>query len=509
MKDQMWRDQLQALANMLPRSNQSLIQSRSDIMAKAGTTFGGLRKHYEIFGWPIAPDFDYYLHLYRRGGIAKRIISAYPFATWRTAPTLQEKGKDKTATEETQFEKQWVQLVDKRKLFHYLERVDRMARMGTYALLFLGYSDAVDYNMLAEPVGALRGTDPWDKLLYLQPYAENQVIVNQWDTVPSSPRFGMPLIYQIQFSLPSIGGNTSGIINQSVLVHFSRVLHVAEDVLESDLIGAPALESIINYLLDLEKLHGSAAEAFFQQHPPGLIFSAQADANIDTTTFTDDDGQSRINDFIHGLKRWLALQGIDVTQIKPELGDPNPCKEMLLELMAGTCGIPKRILVGSERGELASGQDETAWNKRVEERQQNWAEPFVLRPLADELILKGVLPMPGQDGYSVEWSEQEAIGEKDKAEISDKRSSAIQKYASSPNTEQIVPVEVFLREVMGFSQETITECEEKLQELWDKDLEDALNPPEPIALPIPTPGVPPTVRPRTSPIPPPPGGVKK
>jgi len=463
----MWRDFLSILQKH-PQLNamfSTLLKSRADIMSKAGTAFGGNRKHYEIFGWPVAPDYDYYDHLYHRGGIAKRVVLAYPQATWRTHPTISE--IDSPDDEETEFEAAWKELVEKRRVFHYLDRVDRLARLGQFAVLFLGYADGSDWNTLNQPIGMMDpNKKPWEKLLYIQPYAENKVQINQWDENPRSERYGKPTIYQIQLSTP-----TSGVSNRTVNIHWSRVLHVAEDLMEDDLFGEPCLKPILNYLIDLEKVHGASAEAFYQQSPPLTVFSADKDANIDADSWGDSEMETQVENFINGYKRWLATQGMNVHSLSPQIGDPSNAKEMLLELISGTTGIPKRILIGSERGELASTQDETAWNSRIEERQMNWAEPMVLRQFVDQMVEKGVLPVPAK-GYSVTWTGNQSMSEDMQATIAQRLSDALAKYSATTQSQEIVPPEIFLKSILQLDPEVVDQIKETMEDLWEKEQEE-------------------------------------
>jgi hypothetical protein len=452
--------------------------SRSQLASYMGQTFGGARNHYQIFGWPVNPTFNDYYWLYRRGGLARRVVNAYPFATWRSHPSIVESGK--TTQDETQFEAAWDELVKARKVFHYLERVDKMARLGNYAVLFLGYADVGSMEELIQPVQAMpAGTKPQDKLLYIQPYTQGSLTVSNLNGDYTSQRFGMPENYTIQIdtsAVISMLGTGSG-FSHSVTVHWTRVLHVAEDIFDNDLVGFPALEPVLNFLLDLEKVCGSAAESWFQNTPPATIFKRDPDAVQDQT---DTEVRTVIEDFIHRYKRYAVVQGLDTETLQANItGDPSKIVDMILDLIAGTTGIPKRILVGSERGELASTQDETAWNQRVTERQQNWAEPFLLRPFIDEMIAKGVLPVP-VNGYEVQWSSSEALSEDKVADIAVKRADALTKYANTPAAEEIMPPDVFLEAVMGFDQEVIDRIKDTRQELWDKDLEEMMNPPEPV-----------------------------
>jgi hypothetical protein len=445
------------------------LSRRADIMAKAGTTFGGDRQVYQIFGWPIAPDYDYYWHLYKRNGLAKRIVKAYPKATWRLGPEIKDGGSDAS---ESDFEKAFKDLNNRRRIFHYLERADRLAVLGRFSVLFLGFSDGADYDHLREPVGALSGANPWDKLLYLQPYGEDKVSILEWEDDPSNERFGWPKIYQIQITSPAI---SSVRFNRTVQVHWTRVLHLAEDLLESDLEGDPCLESGLNMILDLEKTLGAAAEAFFQQWPPGMKLTSQKDATINIEDFQDQGaGKEVIEDFMHGVRRWMVMNGIDVEAIKPELGDPTKIIDPILDLLAGATGIPKRILIGSERGELASSQDETNWNERIVERRSDHVEPMVLRPFIQTLIDKGILPMPVGKSFTVDWPENVSLSGDKRAEIAERLSNALSKYVSSQGSNEVVPEDVFLDYVMGLPREVVDRIQEVRQEMWDREAEEIL-----------------------------------
>ena len=61
-----------------------------------------------------------------------------------------------------------------------------------------------------------------------------------------------------------------------------------------------------------------------------------------------------------------------------------------MSLIGGTLGIPTRILLGSERGQLASSSDERNFSSRVKERQQSYAEPTMIRAFTNRLKSVGV-----------------------------------------------------------------------------------------------------------------------
>src|SRR5206468_2198437 len=90
--------------------------------------------------------------------------------------------------------------------------------------------------------GALRSQKD---IMFLTPYSELAAQVQSIEARPDRERYGRPLFYTLQ-----MGG--SGTV-QSRKVHWSRVIHVAEDTLEDDTYGTPRLESVLNRLFDHEK----------------------------------------------------------------------------------------------------------------------------------------------------------------------------------------------------------------------------------------------------------------
>ena len=101
-----------------------------------------------------------------------------------------------------------------------------------------------------------------------------------------------------------------------------------------------------------------------------------------------------MDSYLHGFQRYLRLQGIDIQELKPQLADPSNHFAVLINMISIATGIPKRILLGSERGELASSQDEKNWADQIDSRRKDHCEPMILRPLIDSLIGVGVLPEP-------------------------------------------------------------------------------------------------------------------
>ena len=85
------------------------------------------------------------------GGIAKRIVRAYPEVTWRQPPVITEEDQDPTA--ETPFTTAWQQLAKRLQVFATLKRLDVLANLGKYAILLIGLRGQ---SNLAEPARPVR-----------------------------------------------------------------------------------------------------------------------------------------------------------------------------------------------------------------------------------------------------------------------------------------------------------------------------------------------------------------
>lgn len=132
-------------------------------------------------------------------------------------------------------------------------------------------------------------------------------------------------------------------------------------------------------------------------------------------------------------------------------------------------------MIGSESGENSSDQDDDDWKARVDERRDIFAEPFILRAFVDRCKEYNILP---NVDYVVEWPDTWAPSKKEKANIARIMSETIANYARATGAQEIVPVEIFLREFVGMEPELITEIgdivEEQaknlLQQLQDEDM---------------------------------------
>jgi hypothetical protein len=127
-----------------------------------------------------------------------------------------------------------------------------------------------------------------------------------------------------------------------------------------------------------------------------------------------------------------------------------------------------RLLTGSERGELASSMDRDNWLDYIDERRQWFAEPMLVKPFIDKMILCGVLPQPAQT-YSITWPEMRNPTQKEMADTGLTRANALKTYATAPGADMLMPPEQFLRLCMGLNDDQVNEAMEWLGQAIGKD----------------------------------------
>lgn len=414
----------------------SMALERGRLARAMGAQYDGKRDLYAVLGYPTAISFQQYLEKYKRQDVAGKVVDLPARDTWRRPPVIADDGGD-TAQDApaSEFIQGVRALVERRRLWHYLQRVDRLAGVGRFGVLLLGARPRAAGERLDEPLvdGSLR--TPLD-VLYLAPYAEGSVLVSEFERRTDSERFGLPVFYTIQL------GEQLG----SERVHWSRVLHVAEDLDEDEVYGRPRLERVYNRLEDLLKIAGGGSEATWRVMDRGL----HADAR---DGFAMEDGEAaqalsdEIEEYVHGLRRVIRTQGVDIQPLGSEVVDPSGLFGILMGLIAAACDIPQRILLGSERGELASSQDLATWAGFVAARQTQFAEPVILRPFLDRMIRAGALAEPVGGRYHVRWQSLFELSEKERVDMANTVATAAARM-SPGSPELVVTIEEFRERVL-------------------------------------------------------------
>lgn len=403
------------------------ISSRAELAERIGAgtkQFGGSRDIYETLGYDENLKFDDFFTRYLRQDVAKRIVNAPANKTWSEWPEVDDDGD---AEEETDFEADVKALDDDADALEALRDTDRYAGIGYVGALVIGFADGEE---LSEPVN--RGVLPddiGDAVAYLTPCHENAIKRITLDEDETSERFGEPEEYRIDFSeMDSL--NDSGVtVSTSQIqkdVHWERVILVQPD--------RPRLEPVFNRLMDLEKVTGASAELFWRGADYGLALNMDADAaaQLGTKQRQDlqDDIEKEAEAYYHGLQPFLKTAGVDVERLGGEAVDPTGIADLLLQLISGTIKMPKRILTGSERGELASTQDRASWLGHIGERQRGWGESELFRPFVERFELVGLVTSPTGERFDVEWPNLFELNEVEEAEVMERKANAFSTAAN-------------------------------------------------------------------------------
>lgn len=364
--------------------------------------------------------FSDYRARYERGGLAPRVIDEYAVGTWRNGAELIENDNPDVNTE---FETAFDELCDRLQMWPVLTRADQLASMGRYAGLLLGLP-----GDLEQPPTGVNGPE---SLMYVQPYSEEELTVDAVENDSTNRRFGLPTRYRLNRKSTF----TSGSINKSV--HWQRIIHIASGVLDDNICGTPSLERVWNHFDDLEKVTGGGAEAFWQRVHPGLFF------NIDPETILEPKDTQELKEesekFVDGMKRTMAIRGTTVTHIKADVSDFGPQVNSLVSLIAGSTGIPQRILLGSERGQLASSQDQDTWIKRVADRRSNFAEGIV-RLIVERFQLLGILTAAK---FKIRWPDLEDLNATARGNLGEQMSKVNKNIGATVVTAEEIRDKVF------------------------------------------------------------------
>jgi hypothetical protein len=175
--------------------------------------------------------------------------------------------------------------------------------------------------------------------------------------------------------------------------------------------GAPALERCWNLLDDLDKVTGGGAEAFWLRANQGMNINVDKDAVLGPDAIAA--LKEEVEDYKNNISRVMKTRGAEVKTLGSDTANfANPADAILTQI-AGATSMPKRILTGSEMGELASSQDRDNWKDQINGRQTQYAGPYVVCRLVDRLIDYGYLPKPKQ--YTVVWPHIEVLTEQEKS----------------------------------------------------------------------------------------------
>ena len=444
----------------------------------------------EECGYPAELGPEEYRRMYDRFGIATRVVNIWPKECWQVDPII----FDDEDPKETEFEKRWKNIAktiagqsfwkqeedEGHPVFRYLSRIDEVSGIGRFGVLLMGFDDGGELDQpvpgINERGEIVEGDRAERNLVYLRALDESMVEILESEDDESNPRYGYPTMYEITF-LPTkeAGGGESGVQvitpskngktnTTTKKVHWSRVIHVADNCVTSEIFGTPRQQNVYNHLWDLRKLFGGSAEMFWQGALMGLSIEmpeklVEADIKVDY-----DKIKEQLRDYRRRLQRHLTLEGPTAKPLTPQVADPSAHIDSELVGICISIEVPKRKFEGSERGELASSQDDETWNRRLGKRQRGHINPVIIAPFVTRLICVGVLPMPKDGEFRISWPDLNTISDEEKATVLEKLTRAFATYHSTGLREFIPPMEywtVFVGMTVDQAQ-TLVEASEEL-----------------------------------------------
>jgi len=413
-------------------------------------------------------EVEDYREMYDKESVAARTVNVLPEESWQVQPRVFE---TEDVDNITPFEEDWAELPKSLRgrswyqdeegnpVWELLKRVDILSGIGSYGILLFGLDDLDVNQPLTTPVAGVEEmmVDPESKispsrhrLLFVRAFDQSLVRISRFNTDRSHPRHGLPEIYAVTLNDPrnNVQG-AIGIDTATVDVHWTRVLHVADNLGSSEVFGVPRQQQVFNRLYDLRKTYGGSAEMYWRGAFPGLSIESHPQLGA-SVSLNKDAIRSQMEQYFNGLQRYLAVVGASVKSIAPQVVEPSKHIDQYITAICILLGVPKRVFMGTERGQLASGQDDKTWNDRLMKRHKSYLTPKLTVPFIDRLIAYGVLREP--EGYSVVWPDLNNLTDQEKAEVAGKRTESLAKYVAGDVETIITPVDYLVR-IIGFSPE--------------------------------------------------------
>lgn len=385
--------------------------------------------------------------LYDRDALAARVVEIWPRECWKVYPDVYET-EDNTVN--TPFEIAWKNLgqslvsepgynkQDKSNgIFDYLMRADIQCGIGRYGGILLGLSDISTTVSFSDPVsiksverdsvGSQVANAGSLKLNFIRVFDESQCQIIAREVNQSSPRFGHPTQYQITFDsadeITGIGmGNTTTVQN----VHWTRVVHVVDNIQSNEIVGHYRIRPVLNDILTAQKPRWGSGEVYWKNAQQKLSFETHpqlgGDVMINRTKM-----QSEIEKAMNGLQQWWVLTGMSAKPIAPTSIDPKPYVDISIQSICVKIEVPVPVFIGYEVGELAGSMNVEDWNSKVMGRRQGHCTSRIIEPFINRLINIGVLPIPAQ-GYIVKWPNIVSQSPLEKAQIAQIKINSLGDY---------------------------------------------------------------------------------
>ena len=354
----------------------------------------------------------------KREGIANRLTFGTSRTCWREGFNVFESDED-DAEEVLQDE---ITKLNKQMLINKIERADILNRIGAFSVLFVGVPDGRDPR---DPVGPVSGDG--FKSIYFKPFAYDGIQIISREQDAKNPRYGLPVLYQVQKM--HRGDSEKDVELSAMVVHWTRIIHMNEGALDSDVEGMGYLEPIYNRILDLNKACGGSSEAYFRNAKGKIAYEVDKDF---AASALSDDGKTALDDgakkFTNEYQDHTFAAGSTVKAINTPHASPLDTVKTLLWEISGYSGYPIRVLTGEGSGQLAGSEDQLALNAIISDRQNNVCAGWICRLFE---ILSTADMLEWNDSWVIKFPKQSTVTEEQQADLDDKKADTLLKLAQA------------------------------------------------------------------------------
>lgn len=370
-----------------------------------GKSPNGARDYFAIFGYADQLTFSEYYSMYLRGGIAHAVVDKIAKSCWRDVPGIEV--NEKPALEDE------INSLKKAGFFRAMERADTLNRIGNFSVLLIGAPDGLELN---QPLGKAANLDGY----YFNPYSYDGIEITKWEKDPISSRFGKPTEYSLMTR--TANDQNKQVLMSARVVHWSRIVHMAEGSLDNSIEGASSLQPVWNTLIDVLKTRGGSSEALFRNGRQKFALEANKDAKIDQSGPGMETLKTDVEAFTNNYQDFMRMQGMTAKVFQPSVASPRDAFDICIEEVAGVTGIPIRVLTGKGGGQLAGAEDRASWNSLVDDRQNSVCSGFLEQALTI-FNEAGLFKLP--EDYEIVWPVSPTLNESEAAEVMLKRSQAL------------------------------------------------------------------------------------
>lgn len=440
------------------------------------------RDFFDEFGWPRVPTVEDYQLLYDREPIAARVVQVYPREMWKVTPILYSGDQRweafyafcRTLRGESSYDDD----EECNPFWDILQRADVLSGIGSYGVLLYGLDDGLPLSqpaagwtevnsvpgekgdaampgvyslrINADPAAPPMQTTAGRKLLYLRPFPETLARVTRFETNWSSPRYGQPTEYTIVLGESATTPTTTAGTTRTQAVHWSRVVHIADvwqQPGDSDVFGVPRIQPVLNPVLDVQKVRGGSAEAYWKNMLMRVFFETSPNVGIgdvDTSSLKD-----MMEEMENGTQRWAVLAAMAAKTVAPAVVDPTTHVAAQVEAICVQLAMPVPVFKGYEIGEQASVNNRLDWNARLQGRERNYGTPRLIVPAVERLIRLGCLaPAP----WSAWWPDRTMMTALERAQVAQATVAAHAAYVGG-GVDQLLPPEKYLVDVWDYTEE--------------------------------------------------------